>query len=322
MSDGSAQSAENTIASRKTAYSAKSSEIARFPEGLTGMRYVEFAAFKPKSLAKIVDGVDGENATAVKNFADPASAPGSEYLGSIYLPLPPDISSTHSAGFENANLLAGSGNLISMESAGKLVALAAKEVGSGFASRIRSKLGAAGSAMTSQEALNSAQKAAGISMNPNTELLYTAPGMRTHQFQYLLFPMNEREAIKIDRIKRWLRWHQYPSAQLTDAGDSDQGIFFKHPSEFLIRFFDADGRPLKHTNFIFRSNLAEYAVQDNPQGQQAWIVGSNGWSYPASTSIQLTFREGRMLTREDWMRVDEYLGHGSDFSDIYKGDGI
>ena len=213
------------------------------------------------------------------------------------------------------------------------------------------------------EGINTLQQQFGASINPYTEALFKSPSLRSFQFQYLLYPKTEQEAINIERIKRFLRYHQYPSTFggeeiLAAAGvelkkvpeklknqlgsttkvnadeapnndpdgtktnpdaDGMTGTFFRHPSDFVVRFYEAGGGKngggrLASAAYVFPCKITNLDITENAGGNQGWLRGCDGKSYPISSTISIQVKEIQMLTRSQFSALDS---SDSNYNDIY-----
>lgn len=137
----------------------------------------------------------------------------------------------------------------------------------------------------------------GMRVNPRTDILFNHIGYRSHTFDFMLIPRNEAEAKTIDNIVHMFQYYMLPSySPNLSAGVS--GMLIGFPYEFTITFW-SEGRPnTHHVNKIGRSVLVGASVNHAAAGKNAFFKGSQGDVYPAATSLSLTFKEVRLLSRE------------------------
>lgn len=278
----------------------------KYPQTLgstgTTLRYVRFSAFKPNSLARALEGSIGSGRLDLPETFDDA-----DYLGSVYLPIPEGIAAQHGTSYDTAEMAFSSASGVASGAVNAATSVVSRTVVDKIKSNVKNFGGSSGLDLTG--VLESSQKVLGVSPNPNSELLFKGPSMRTHQFNYTLLPRNKAEADSINNIKNFFRYHQYPTMK-GRFGTENFSAGFVVPSDFMITFHEHDGNFMKTLNWIFRSNLTSMAITENPMGQQSFITDESapGWSYPVATSLQIGFAEGRQVTREDWVRVQNALG--------------
>jgi hypothetical protein len=137
-------------------------------------------------------------------------------------------------------------------------------------------------------------------LNPRVDLFYQSTGYRQHNMQFTLIPRNKAEADSIDQILNVFQEHM-----LADYGgnfrDSNTPTFIGYPYEFDITMFTST-----HINTIDRSVLESISI-NHASGTRVAFVDSRGESeyYPASTTIQLSFKETRIQGRNNptgWKR--------------------
>jgi hypothetical protein len=275
---------------------------AAYPENAQQIRHIKLSAYKTNTSSEEAQSIDEK----------------SPYLGSIIMPLPVDMGYNHTVQYNSKDLLqptADGGGLKTQALLEKAGATLGKNV-------LQQVLGDA-----AEQSLDTLQQAMGARINPYTESLFQAPNLREFQFIFLFYPRTEDEAIQIEKIKRFIRFHMYPSSfgfsdALADAiekfgegsdiakftrevAEEDKtGTFMGHPSDFIVRFFEPNGERLQATNFIFPCNITNMQILENPQGHSSWLRGSNGQSYPVATQITISVKERQMITRDMWRALD------------------
>ena len=219
---------------------------------------------------------------------------------SIVLYMPDTIQFSSTQGYENLDLggIAGQAGKI-----GKSV-LEGKEVNVGgalVAAGVTAAIKKLGDLSNSGDAAKAAAfLATGGVVNPQLELLYTAPNFRSFNYEFMFYPRSEQEALEVQNIIERFRFHQAP-----ELDNASSGVLLVPPSEFEIMFF-YNGRKNPNIPNMTRCVLESIDVNYAPNGWSAYEMP--GESSPAigrtgmPTAIQLTlgFKETQFLTKKDF----------------------
>ena len=130
----------------------------------------------------------------------------------------------------------------------------------------------------------------GTVYNPNVELLYTSPGLRTFTFQYSFMPKNERENEMMNNIIRKFKEESSPRMK---------GSMFKVPNVFQVTYMSGKGRN-RNMNRFKKAALKNVVVQANPQ--TAMHVAHSGGA-AIETTLSLEFMETNLVMQEDHQQV-------------------
>jgi hypothetical protein len=128
----------------------------------------------------------------------------------------------------------------------------------------------------------------GRAVNPQMEVLYNSPRLRSFIFDFRLVPRNQKEAIRIKDIVNKLKYFSAPQIQAETSGR-----YYTPPARFLLEFHHrGDANPyLFRTKFcVLESISLDYA----PNGYASHYDGA-----PVETRMQLTFKETTMISRDD-----------------------
>ena len=148
--------------------------------------------------------------------------------------------------------------------------------------------------------------ATGVVSNPMLEMIYSAPSMRSFQFEFTFYPRDEREALEVQRIIERFRFHQAP-----ELAEGAKG-FLIAPSEFDIKFYYAGSQNPNIPPIADNCVLTQMDVNYTPNGFTAYEVpgedkpslGRTGM--PVAIQMQLQFKETTFLTKKDF-RDDKQL---------------
>ena len=227
--------------------------------------------------------------------------------GSIYLPMPSQLSTDYNPDYSTPDLGPGAGmvlkpsdqaiygnNSMGMQAAAglSLAGLGGGIVGSAasmatssidkFAGNIGGGAGAAGAIL---------KVTGGVALNQHKIVLFTGVNFREHQFSWKLSPKNRKESNDIKKIIDLFTYYSHPEYI---AG----GLFFKYPEFFEIKF--------RHPEYLFKlqpSVCKDIKVNYHGQGYPAYIRDANGGGIPAPAEIELslTFLETEIVTKQSLM---------------------
>lgn len=145
--------------------------------------------------------------------------------------------------------------------------------------------GIAGLAGTNASGLLAMQR--GQVYNPNVELLYQSPALRTFSFDFVFIPKNKMEADAMNKIilefKKW-----------SSPADNQNGLF-EVPCIWKIQYMTG-GQKNKNMNQFKKCALTGISVQANAgtNMHQAFAEGM-----PITTSMSLNFQEVDIIVRGD-----------------------
>jgi hypothetical protein len=174
------------------------------------------------------------------------------------------------------------------------------------------------------------QGAAGITTNPQTQLLYRGVNLRTFQLEFLMTPKTSAEAQTIKNICDTFAFYSLPG--IAGAATGNSGQYLTAPQIFTVQFKFLGTNTIAGTlanvitNALNSSGLG-FLTQASAQSQTGSIKNApdaktftvndcvledvtvnyapNGWAayndgYPVQTSLTLQFKETTMLTKEQF----------------------
>ena len=127
--------------------------------------------------------------------------------------------------------------------------------------------------------------------NPNVELLYKMPGMRSFNFNFNFVPKSAAEAQEVNRIIRNFKTWSAPE-------DLENGMF-RVPHVWEIKYMSG-GVENKNMNKFKKAACVGVTVQANPQTTMH-VAHEDGM--PIETVMSLNFREVDIITRKDHRNV-------------------
>lgn len=222
-------------------------------------------------------------------------------LGTVTLPVPSQIGDNNGADY-------GSGNLNFLQEAGLGVAsdvIAGNQEGLRSAgARIKNLIGtisgnsnnlvnnffanqAVGAFGGNLDFNQLLARSSGVIINPNMELLFTGPKLRSFTFAFKFTPRFSDEAEEVRQIIRAFKKHSSPRSN---------GIFLKTPEIFQIRYL---GQGSRNHGFLNRFKLCALTnMTVNYTGDGVYATYSDGT--PVSMIMTLTFNELTPVYAEDY----------------------
>jgi len=208
-------------------------------------------------------------------------------IGTVILPIPGGIQDTNSVEWSGQNMNAIDAELARLALSGitggankffstlqqqaDAIAKNNSEVGTAAAAAFAgAATGTGGQLLT---------RTTGAVINPNLELLFSGPALRTFSFQ---FKLNAREAAESKEIVKIIRFFKQGSA----AQKSKSHLFLKSPHTFAIQYLHRgpEGEPNPFMNKIKECALQSVAVNYTPEGNYATFDDG------AMTSYELTLQ--------------------------------
>ena len=144
-------------------------------------------------------------------------------------------------------------------------------------------------------------RATGSVVNPNLELLFQAPTLRTFQFQFKMSPRNKNEA---DEVKKIIRLFKRRMA----AKKGKDGLFLKAPNVFKIQYLKGS-KIHPSINLIKVCALLNFAVDYTPNGSYMTFGGGDKGDPEASMvtyNLSMSFQEIEPIYETDYTQDFEY----------------
>jgi len=139
------------------------------------------------------------------------------------------------------------------------------------------------------------QAVTGLAINPRQQQLFNGVNTRTFDFSFSFAPRNQKEAKEVNKIVRAFRRYSHPEIAIN-------GYMLDVPAEFEIRYYkvynDSVTRENLFLNKIGRCVLETISVDYTPNAVMSTFPDGS----PVRTTIVMSFKELRPLTRED---IDE-----------------
>lgn len=296
---------------------------------------IEYTAIRDTNTAKEINveitGDDGQLTTTIEEATSISARAGGIRRNSnkkkpkatILLPIPSSISDSNSVSYQSSNLnsIAGAavgGVMDIMEGGAALGRMnfgdAIGNLGQRALSAFNNAAAAAGGAEEIRKFVTRglASKAVGIAginitpsqilarsegqiLNPNMELLFNGPSLRTFRFQFKFVPRGPEEAREVESIIRTFKYHMAPKV--------DGQTFLKTPDIFELRYRQG-GQPHSFLHKFKQCFLSNVNV--NYTGEGNYTTYEDGT--PVSMIMDLTFQELEPIYNTDY--TDKIKGVG------------
>jgi hypothetical protein len=234
-----------------------------------------------------------------QNFGFSDRAQDRNGIGTVILPIPGGIQDTNSVQWAGQNMNALEAGLADLALSG-ITGGADKFFGNlqqqadrirGGNSEVSTAVAAAFAGAASGTGGQLLTRTTGAVINPNLELLFSGPALRTFSFQ---FKLNAREAAESKEIVKILRFFKQGSA----AQKSNSHLFLKSPHTFQIQYLHRgpSGEDNPFMNKIKECALQSVAVNYTPEGNYATFPDGEMTSY----ELTLQFSELEPVFNNDY----------------------
>lgn len=137
----------------------------------------------------------------------------------------------------------------------------------------------------------------GAIQNPNMELLFTGPQLRSFNYTFRLTPRSAKEAREVRQIIRFFK-------QGMSVKKANTGLFLKAPNIFSITYLNGNKKH-PYLNTIKDCALVTCSVNYTPDGNYMAYSDEYGESSMTSYELQLTFNELEPLFDDDYTELDQ-----------------
>jgi hypothetical protein len=230
-----------------------------------------------------------------------------DVLGSVTLPMVNNLTETNQTGWGSDNLssiaaalMTGGAEAVAKAGGGDIIGSAGELIGTlkdtltntGVEGRTKTYLTTRAAASVIQKIgiqINPESyitRATGTIPNPNLELLFNGPKLRSFEMAFKLTPRSSKEAFQIRKIIKFFKKGMSPRRSL----QSEQSFFLGTPNVFKVQFKSAENN---------LGSLVEYKtcalvtcqVNYTPDGFYAAYIDPNTGSQPIAVTLQLGFAE-------------------------------
>ena len=129
----------------------------------------------------------------------------------------------------------------------------------------------------------------GAIANPNMELLFGGPNLRTFSFQFLLAPRDKDEAMTVIKILRFFKQGMAPIR-------TKSRLFMKSPHTFKLSYRNSQGEQHKYLNKFKECALQSLGVDYAPNGQYSTYQDGVMTAY----QMTMTYSELNPIYNDDY----------------------
>lgn len=163
-----------------------------------------------------------------------------------------------------------------------------------------SALGVFGGNVSAQQLL---ARQSGQIFNPNLELLFDAPTLRSFTFSFKMTPRSLAEAKQCKLIIRSFKQNMSPKANLDSGNIGETGIFLKTPNIFELRYRKGNrDHPFLHK--FKQCFLTNFGVNYTAEGTHTTYNDAT----PVSMTMDMTFKEIEPIYDTDYKDSDTSVG--------------
>jgi len=136
----------------------------------------------------------------------------------------------------------------------------------------------------------------GAAINPNLELLFGGPQLRTFSFNFDFAPNSTEEAVMVRKIQRWFRQGMLPHKRNANASRT---LFLGSPNIFRLCYMN-NSRRIKGLNTFKICALTSCQVSFTPDGVYQSYEDKDAFSMPVRSTMGLTFNELTPIFANDY----------------------
>ena len=222
-------------------------------------------------------------------ITEEAEARSMKLIGSVFLPMQPGLQESNSVGWnqDSINAIQAAGaNMVgsAVEGAGKNVTEAAKGFATATGDEAKSLLknvdsrDVAGYFAGQAVGANVLGRTTGQIVNPNLELLFSGPSLRSFNYTYRFTPREDKEAQEIKKIIKFFKKNMAPK-------QNKGKVFLESPNVFKLKYFFKNGEEHPFLNKIKKCALQSCTVQYTPDGSYMTYDDGSMTSYELGLSF-------------------------------------
>jgi hypothetical protein len=232
-------------------------------------------------------------------------------LGSVALPMQPGISESNSVGWgeDRLNALQIAGAKIAGDAIRSLGSLQPGQAAEQTIQNLKNALGEAASSFRNEDIIayfagqavgaNIFRRGTGRVLNPNLELLFSGPNLRTFNYTYRFTPRESSESNEIKQIIKFFKKNMAPKK-------NNPGIFLQSPNVFKLKYIYANGNTHPFLNNIKMCALTGFTVDYTPDGSYMTYKDGSMTSY----QISMQFNELDPIYSNDYEEGEGSQGMG------------
>ena len=149
-------------------------------------------------------------------------------------------------------------------------------------------------------------RARGRTINPNLELLFSSPKLRSFEFDFDFAPNNPEEAEVVRKIQRWFKVAMSPRTL------ENNPLFLGSPNVFRLRYRTAGDKRIKGLNMFKVCALTNVGINYTPDGTYQSYADPQANSMPVRTKMKLSFSELTPIFDKDYKDDNPIIANTSD----------
>ena len=154
----------------------------------------------------------------------------------------------------------------------------------------------------------------GAALNPNLELLFGGPQLRSFSFNFDFAPNNAKEADVVRQIQRWFRQGMLPTRRGV-TGTRASSLFLGSPNIFRLSYRNR-GRRIKSLNLIKICALTSCQIDFTPDGTYQSYEDTSAFSQPVRSTMGVTFNELTPIFRDDYSEPKQGFSRDPSLEDL------
>ena len=140
-------------------------------------------------------------------------------------------------------------------------------------------------------------RSTGMAINPNLELLFSSPKLRTFTFVFQFAPDNEEDATEVRKIQRFFKQGMLPTN--STGNDPSAKLFLGSPNVYRLCYRN-NGRRIKGLNIFKICALTSCEINFTPENVYQAYEDEKAVSMPVRSFMSLTFTELTPIFANDY----------------------
>tara|TARA_Y100001937_G_scaffold78419_1_gene106346 strand:- start:1629 stop:3236 length:1608 start_codon:yes stop_codon:yes gene_type:complete len=140
-------------------------------------------------------------------------------------------------------------------------------------------------------------RSTGMAINPNLELLFSSPKLRTFTFVFQFAPDDEDEATMVRKIQRFFKQGMLPTN--SSGGDAGAKLYLGSPNVYRLCYRN-NGRRIKGLNIFKICALTSCEINFTPENVYQAYEDEKAVSMPVRSFMSLTFTELTPIFANDY----------------------
>ena len=140
-------------------------------------------------------------------------------------------------------------------------------------------------------------RSTGMAINPNLELLFSSPKLRTFTFVFQFAPDNEEDATEVRKIQRFFKQGMLPTN--STGGDAGAKLYLGSPNVYRLCYRN-NGKRIKGLNIFKICALTACEINFTPENVYQAYEDEKAVSMPVRSFMSLTFTELTPIFANDY----------------------